>query len=510
MPTHSGWDDTNKLMYPPLNINSGGDIQQALASGYKDIGGAIRNGTINKWAKYKPVRSSQVGWVSRTIDITSFGFGTFPGATSFQQLLNLYNGYDAAGLIDHSSDTPDAWDNGWQYKRPRGGGSGYTEYFRFSDFVKVVGGVMQEDMPGYCAKGPNPFGTFAVTPSSASAIYGSLHIENYNKKLANGATWPDYYLSLADFNAAAPASNKFSYYGAMMLWYRGAFRTLSKYGNESKISTGGSEVAPGEGNFTLQVLFSNTAIDVSGGAGQERGLSMDYRMSPSQYFGSSWEEASLDQYGVLVVYPFLATNLPPNNSHTPSDNTDGTVSMFSYDKSSMGTLLSTLMDVTRIYPLPGAEPMLIEISGQKVNIYLYAKYIVENGTNKIQWSYKIVNRTSAAVTLTEGTVYFLLAGKPCPTGSGDIEVGYGEYMLSLTNSYGAPNGSVTVQAGAEYSSGPYKYTPTGPGGNIIQKMWLTFRFGSGLYRSSRDIMMEQGDFTDPDIGDVTDDHFFGD
>ena len=104
-----------------------GDIKSFFGSSRNDIGALITNVEINKWAKYKPVRSGKLGIMSvadrkdvqhglTTTVFTATGEPTTSGSF-FNRLL--------AGTLP------------WDYLRPRGrngGGSGVHEWYRILDF----------------------------------------------------------------------------------------------------------------------------------------------------------------------------------------------------------------------------------------------------------------------------------------------------------------------------------------------------------------------------------------
>ena len=52
------WNPSSQRLTAPLNIGRRGDVQLALKTNSPSLGGAIRHGTINKWAKWKPLKST--------------------------------------------------------------------------------------------------------------------------------------------------------------------------------------------------------------------------------------------------------------------------------------------------------------------------------------------------------------------------------------------------------------------------------------------------------------------
>lgn len=111
------WNSSTKIMTAPLNINKGGDIQQAVNYNSGDLGDCIVNGTINKWAKWKPERNSSPAPLTleeRKED--NWGLKL----TKFTNMSDLISGYTGE----------------WKYLRPRG--ASYDERFRFYDFLNTA------------------------------------------------------------------------------------------------------------------------------------------------------------------------------------------------------------------------------------------------------------------------------------------------------------------------------------------------------------------------------------
>lgn len=121
MPHNSTTIYRNTSVTPNLGISIE-DIRAVLGSSSCDIGTLVVNGSINKWAKYKPVRSSnpgiltvsdrkaaQQGFSTEVADAT--GVPTTSGSFFYKLL---------AGSLP------------WEYVKPRGYSS--NEWFRFLDF----------------------------------------------------------------------------------------------------------------------------------------------------------------------------------------------------------------------------------------------------------------------------------------------------------------------------------------------------------------------------------------
>ena len=188
--------NSNGYIKAPVNIAA--DLGYVLGTGSGDLGYNIVNGNINRWAMFKPVRSSAKNSVSRnTLEMLGFG-NTLPYATSVQGLLNLYDGN---------------W-NGWNYLRPRGAGS--SEWYRAFDFCKIAsGGVASTSDPGYNHNAPNPFGRFSLSPTTVAAAQGQIQFEN-GRTIPSGS-YPEYNIAIADFNAYSAAALKMQYYGVLLV-----------------------------------------------------------------------------------------------------------------------------------------------------------------------------------------------------------------------------------------------------------------------------------------------------
>lgn len=106
-------------MTAPLNINAGGDIQQAVNWNSGDLGECVSKGTINKWAKWKPERSPKVGTL--TLDDrrdNSFGLAITP-----------------CGPHGDISSFVSGFASQWAYLRPRGVDGARDERYRMTDFI---------------------------------------------------------------------------------------------------------------------------------------------------------------------------------------------------------------------------------------------------------------------------------------------------------------------------------------------------------------------------------------
>ena len=118
---------------PPVGISIE-DIRAVLSSSRNDIGSLIRSGKVNRWAKFKPVRQQQIGFVTLAQRIEAgHGFGPVS---------------PLAWSVIQGNSLPDSF----EYLPPRGmgGGTGGTnEWFRFFDFAHIETDLSQLGSDGY-------------------------------------------------------------------------------------------------------------------------------------------------------------------------------------------------------------------------------------------------------------------------------------------------------------------------------------------------------------------------
>ena len=98
------------------------DIQRAVASSITDIGRLIKEGNINKWARYKPERRAGITMMTHAQrKANHFGLNV---PYCKQAVMNAM----VYGIMNGDIDTA------WEYLRPRGGTT--KEAYRFTDFVR--------------------------------------------------------------------------------------------------------------------------------------------------------------------------------------------------------------------------------------------------------------------------------------------------------------------------------------------------------------------------------------
>ena len=128
------YNPTEKIISAPVSIY---DVQQCFGSGRNDVGGLIANVNINKWAKYKPVRSSTIDTVtgqwSTVLNkwLSSAIWWKADGKCGFN--IDTFN---SAGSISIPTNFLYKLKNGllpWEYLRPQGGAS---SPYRLQDFAR--------------------------------------------------------------------------------------------------------------------------------------------------------------------------------------------------------------------------------------------------------------------------------------------------------------------------------------------------------------------------------------
>lgn len=100
------------------------DVQRALSSSETDLGKLIANGSINKWARFKPIRDGH----ERRLDLSeriSDKFGLDPGISTTTSSYYLYDKLYSYIYAGNSIFT---------YLKPRGSANG--EWYRLTDFVE--------------------------------------------------------------------------------------------------------------------------------------------------------------------------------------------------------------------------------------------------------------------------------------------------------------------------------------------------------------------------------------
>lgn len=209
-----------------------GDIAQAVGYASGDLGTLIRNGVINKWAKFKPVVRGQVDFDSQ------LNTGNPLTATEWKSTADWWRGNDGhCGLSIEESTDLGSFNTGflyklrtaalpWNYVRPSG--PIMVQTFRKYDFFRYKGDAAA------------PVGAIAATDIWLDSNYAGQFDFDTNS--------PDgYELSLGDIllNNAAMTN----YYLGVMLWKsNGTYYLLT---SSSKFVAGGSISIPFTGAQSL-------------------------------------------------------------------------------------------------------------------------------------------------------------------------------------------------------------------------------------------------------------------
>lgn len=348
-----GWDNTNKLMYSPLTT---WDVAAALGVDTGDLGYAIVNGTINKWARYKPMVAPNalhpVGYVEtneRRADKHGFTIPT------------IVDDVDAFVQLYPPNPNDDAM-NGWVYHVPRGrvyNGVTVNEYFRMYDFLKVgVGGSKDNSVPGYSSRATNPFGSFSSS-TQISMHSGTIYAENNWIKPALGG-WPDYYLAISDFNTLPNM-----YYGFILY--------------------------PNVINHPIFMATADEAVNQNGQSTRARG---DELLRVDTIFESEAQELTVTPYRLI---PLLSSQRGVHAN-------DGPIVIPWNDRS--------LHEFGTMIPIPGAAANAVSFIDHYIGIEISApRATVVNGTYTITFSYRIVNRTGTPYIVRGDMVMLRLRGK---------------------------------------------------------------------------------------------------
>lgn len=177
------WDSTNGIMTAPLSI---ADISDALQSTSSDLGTLVQDtrGLCNMWARYKPIQSNVVGYLTEAQR----------AAANF-------------GLSATEQTTPELAGNplnGWHYSPPLSG------YYRMFDYVKVSDAGVPSTSYGYTTATTAPcLGFYAGSDSSQQ-----LTFYQYTK----GASSQDDIIFI-DIPTSDNTAISFSDMGGISSWY---------------------------------------------------------------------------------------------------------------------------------------------------------------------------------------------------------------------------------------------------------------------------------------------------
>lgn len=349
------------------------DIQTVLSSAESDIGGLITEGGVNPWATYKPFRSSVKGMTIHT-NIASLGIGDLNGnarvpyATTVQGLIDLYTDGESNTYGSERA-------NGWRYLLPRG--MSYSEWFRFFDFVKVISsnGVLTtvEDV-GYNHSADNPFGDFTCTQNLSRN--GGNFVARQDRLIP--VTVPEEYITIGDINDLMTSGYKMLYFGVLFV--------------------------PADTSHAFRLVFNNETTITPETRGYEN-IELD-----TFSLTSAW---AVDEY---TAYPFL-TNMAISS----------TARMITVPYSNRNNAISN--DNPQLFPLPGVEPLLVNVFDFYIVITVHATTASQVGNNYYTDIYFTVrNNYSESITITSFMLKWRLASSEYSTARQTGEVFYdGEY-----------------------------------------------------------------------------------
>lgn len=222
------YNSSTGIINAPLNINTSGDIQQAVNYNSGDLGDCIKNGTINEWAKWKPVRSDKIGPLTfAERQEKSFGLNL----TKFTTISDLRAGYSEQ----------------WGYLRPRGLSN--NERFRFYDFLNTTISSSGYNKNAGCFFDVN----HSIFPSSYIRGQGGLRFiaqwtpESQLDSSKPGSIKMSELLSDPSNSLSATLAN--TYFGILM---------YSPYWDNIKLKTSGSVV--GSNSQTAEVMFADVEL----------------------------------------------------------------------------------------------------------------------------------------------------------------------------------------------------------------------------------------------------------
>lgn len=168
-----GYNSTTGKITSPISI---GDVATAFDYSSGDLGTLITNVSINKYAKYKPVRSS------------------ITGALNAVNLANVDYGFNMSKMFCDGNPTPSFstfFTNlaVWEYQRPRGVDQSHTEWFRLLDFngynenavapyTKLTGNITINSVPAS--------GEIEVFVSKSSSANAEIQIESFGSYGSGG------------------------------------------------------------------------------------------------------------------------------------------------------------------------------------------------------------------------------------------------------------------------------------------------------------------------------------
>lgn len=260
------WNSSTKIMTTPISI---GDISQAVGLTSGDLGTLIVDGLINKWAKWKPFRSSSPGFpFDRTLSTPELrspdraaaalnaNYGMSIPVTGYSTINQMIANLSAAE---------------WTYLKPRGGNN--NEPFRALDFDGYESGATPPITPLQSTTNIN---------SSESTVNAGL---GFTRNIASQTG----YLTLDDLhiNGHSISDSFGEYYFGICLYYSDTVRYASTMSDKYK---------------TIQASLSEIGLSVRNVSVPGSG-SRTYRAIP--FFASiPFDTMPLNYQGSLYALPF--------------------------------------------------------------------------------------------------------------------------------------------------------------------------------------------------------------
>lgn len=277
---------SNNIITDPVSIS---DVQAAVSHTSGDLATLITAGTINMWAKYKPVAKNLIDTVTGQWDATNnkwlssatwwkgngntdIGGITPKQFTTFSQLLSFYDG----NL------------NGWTYTRPAGGAS--TPY-RLQDFAGYNHNAPKAIENFFMAAEIRQHGQFTASAMmsmpDANADYISL--ADFTSAAFNGLYWGVAFYSGTTFkckltaDTAGVAQIESTFSGAAVTLPIGTYKVYPFFSNK-KISLTDTQETSGTKYYTCPNCTYVTVNIVSDNTGTDATIKAQYMIGKDKLF----------------------------------------------------------------------------------------------------------------------------------------------------------------------------------------------------------------------------------
>lgn len=176
-------------MTAPITTGNGGDIQGACGEASGDLGTCFVNGNWNKWARYKPVRSSKITPLTES-ELSDINYGlTFDVYVPNSSILDFVSYYSSQ----------------WGYDQPD---SIPGDMFRMSDLTRNENGLMSTSVGYYGNAKSFVLGNKVETNSTSKANHYYVH--HTESGVICGVDWyrtsRSDEIAISDFNMGITAS----------------------------------------------------------------------------------------------------------------------------------------------------------------------------------------------------------------------------------------------------------------------------------------------------------------